>query len=274
MSYIAPYARIKAFLGLADENVQSRPLEINFDDLLDVIRVLLSAIPVDETWYVNKYQDVGAFIGRGSFLNSGSHHFNVLGYFEGRRPFEHDTGPQRLPSTFAELKRLIAVSPVRERLVARVDYKVLLQMIRHLLVAVPVDEPWYQDHYPDVTAAIEDGRLRSAADHFARDGYFEGRWPFDMPVDESGTLPPIPMCGTPARERILHPAPTTFIARVTSKAACRLPMLSLLFTGSSDGLHQPEPRALREDHNGLAFGGAICSRALSLRAGSSGRPRR
>ena len=60
----------------------------------------------------------------------------------------------------------------------------LLALIRNLLSSVPFDEVWYKKAYPDVAQAIETGEIKSAKEHFITDGYFEGRWPGPIKVDE------------------------------------------------------------------------------------------
>ncbi len=39
------------------------------------------------------------------------------------------------------------------------------------------DETFYLEAYPDVEAAIRQGRVRNACDHYKRNGRFEGRFP-------------------------------------------------------------------------------------------------
>ncbi len=61
----------------------------------------------------------------------------------------------------------------------------VVEAIRSLLRAVPVDETWYRQVYPDVEEAIGRGDYLSARHHFVEHGYFEGRRPADLPVDET-----------------------------------------------------------------------------------------
>ena len=64
----------------------------------------------------------------------------------------------------------------------------LLSVMQNLLLAVPVDEAWYRDAYPDVAAAINSGEIGSAKGHFIDSGYAEGRLPFDHELDEEWYL--------------------------------------------------------------------------------------
>jgi|SRR4051794_31749240 hypothetical protein len=66
--------------------------------------------------------------------------------------------------------------------------KQLMASIRKLLRAVEVDEEWYCSKYPDVKKAIDNGDFKSARHHFAVEGYFEGRLPFEHEVDEDWYL--------------------------------------------------------------------------------------
>ncbi|TYB84072.1 hypothetical protein [Oceaniovalibus sp. ACAM 378] len=47
---------------------------------------------------------------------------------------------------------------------------------------------WYLNRYPDVAAAIAEGLVPSALDHYAQSGIFEGRMPFPAPLDEESYL--------------------------------------------------------------------------------------
>jgi hypothetical protein len=62
-----------------------------YKDLLDISRLFLRGVTVDEKWYLSEYPDVAEAIGNGAF-KSAKHHFVENGYFEGRRPhsFEVD----------------------------------------------------------------------------------------------------------------------------------------------------------------------------------------
>src|SRR5258707_11540527 len=64
----------------------------------------------------------------------------------------------------------------------KVDLDKLLYLI---LQHVPFDEEWYLSQYPDVKSGVRAGTIASAADHYRRSGYLEGRLPFEPAVDES-----------------------------------------------------------------------------------------
>jgi hypothetical protein len=57
------------------------------------------------------------------------------------------------------------------------DRQGFVTILTEMLQAVPFDEQWYLDRYPDVADAIASGKLASAREHYVRFGYFEGRLP-------------------------------------------------------------------------------------------------
>ncbi len=67
-------------------------------------------------------------------------------------------------------------------------YDQYVEMLRHLLQGIEVDEAWYLQRYPDIADAIRQGIVSSARSHFVNDGYFEGRMPFPIRVDEAWYL--------------------------------------------------------------------------------------
>lgn len=60
----------------------------------------------------------------------------------------------------------------------------LIELLRLLIARVEVDEKWYLATYSDVAAAVKNGQLKSAHDHYVRAGYFENRLPGPIAVDE------------------------------------------------------------------------------------------
>ena len=89
---------------------------------------------------------------------------------------------------FETLRRSVEVSTVRGQLRVTVPYDEFLRIIKSLLAAVDVDEAWYLEHHDDVAGAIARGVVSSAREHFAGDGYLEGRLPFPITVDEQWYL--------------------------------------------------------------------------------------
>jgi hypothetical protein len=58
------------------------------------------------------------------------------------------------------------------------------RLIQALLIGLEVDEAWYLRRNEDVALGVQEGKVKSAKQHFLEHGYFEGRAPFQMPVDE------------------------------------------------------------------------------------------
>jgi hypothetical protein len=65
---------------------------------------------------------------------------------------------------------------------------------------VTVDAEWYLSQYPDVRAGIQDGRFKSALDHYRRNGYFENRLPSKPVVCEVWYLKRYPDVAQAIRE--------------------------------------------------------------------------
>jgi hypothetical protein len=85
MTYLPPFNTIRAMVRIAD--VQGKlTVSASYDEFLDLVRLVLSVIEVDEAWYVEKYPDVAEAIKDGK-VASAREHFMHDGYFEGRLPF-------------------------------------------------------------------------------------------------------------------------------------------------------------------------------------------
>lgn len=60
---------------------------------------------------------------------------------------------------------------------------VVIQMVK-MAFRDELDESWYLAQNPDVAEAIKKKEVKSALDHFAASGIFEGRLPRAYPLDE------------------------------------------------------------------------------------------
>lgn len=78
-----------AIKRLAEISVVKDELRVSFsyDNFVAMIQMFVAGIGVDEDWYLRQYEDVRREIEAGR-LESGLQHFNDVGYFEGRLPFE------------------------------------------------------------------------------------------------------------------------------------------------------------------------------------------
>jgi hypothetical protein len=87
---IPSFRTIRGRISVVTVNGKSK-INNSYDDLIEIVKLLLRGVAFDEKWYIAKYPDVAAAIAGGIF-KSGRHHFIEVGYFEGRRPrdFEVD----------------------------------------------------------------------------------------------------------------------------------------------------------------------------------------
>jgi hypothetical protein len=76
---------------------------------------------------------------------------------------------------------------------------------------VTVDAEWYLSQYPDVRAAIQDGRVKSALDHYRAYGYFEKRIPSKPMINEAWYLRRYPDVAQAIREGLETTAYNHFI---------------------------------------------------------------
>jgi hypothetical protein len=153
------------------------------DDIIEIVRQMIFAVPLDERWYLEQYPAVASAISCGA-ARSAVHHFTAHGYFEGRRPFAEETARRKYPVQFSEIKRSLLVKPARRALNVDLTYDEYLALIRRLLVGVEVDEDWYRATYDDIPTVLSATGFPSVRHHFVQFGYFEHRMPFDIPVDE------------------------------------------------------------------------------------------
>ena len=85
MKYLPPFDQIRRAVEISTVRGELR-VSLSYDDFINVIRVMLSGIQVDEEWYLNEYPDIEQAIRDGT-VASARQHFIQDGYFEGRRPF-------------------------------------------------------------------------------------------------------------------------------------------------------------------------------------------
>jgi hypothetical protein len=85
MSYLPPFDVIKRSVEISTSRDGQVFATASYDNLVGMIRSLLSVVPVDEKWYLTQYPDVAEAIAQGK-MPSAKDHFVVNGYFEGRLP--------------------------------------------------------------------------------------------------------------------------------------------------------------------------------------------
>jgi len=64
-----------------------------------------------------------------------------------------------------------------------VAWDLLHELLAIHISGIAVDEAWYLDANPDVAAAVRQGTLSGAAEHYVQSGYFEDRMPYCIVVD-------------------------------------------------------------------------------------------
>ena len=83
--YVPPFDIVKSKLQFST-GVEGITVATSYDALVDVIKLYLRGIQVDEEWYFKEYPDVKEAVSIGLY-KSAAHHFVEHGYFEGRLPF-------------------------------------------------------------------------------------------------------------------------------------------------------------------------------------------
>jgi hypothetical protein len=183
MRYVPPYALVKIWMARS-ASVDGTRLTPPYDDVLEVLRGFLQAIPVDEEWYTAEYPAILALL-RLMPSETATSHFQKNGYFEGRKPFAPGWRDLAAPVPFAQLKTSLRIIPMRGHLQADIARDDFLDLIKTILRAVPVDQSWYRATYPKAAKEIDIGTFSSVTLHFAEQGYFEGYYPFEIVVDET-----------------------------------------------------------------------------------------
>ena len=85
MKYIPPFDLLRRSVEISTVRGELR-VSLSYDDFIKLIRLMISGIEVDESWYRRQYEDIGHAV-RDGHLNSAKQHFIDDGYFEGRLPF-------------------------------------------------------------------------------------------------------------------------------------------------------------------------------------------
>lgn len=221
MHYLIPYSKIAATLG--DDGSGKSDITINYDTLVDIIRHICAAVPMDEKWYCQTYPVVGDALAAGAFGGSALYHYAAVGYFEGRRPFDASATP--LPPAFTDIMCLVDVIPARGTLMAHSSTDRLKTLVKLMLSTIPVDSAWYLKAYPDVRASIAAGTVANAAEHFVNLGYFKDYWPYKIKFDEVWYLGKYPELMAALRKKLIISAYEHF--RVSGYGESRLPYANI-----------------------------------------------
>jgi hypothetical protein len=82
--YVPPMSVLKRKLEIVSTKGKLR-VNNEYEEFVDILKLLLRAVPVDEAWYLTRYPDVAEAVNTRIF-KSAKHHFVEIGYFEGRMP--------------------------------------------------------------------------------------------------------------------------------------------------------------------------------------------
>jgi hypothetical protein len=99
--YLPPFEIIKGMVNLTTARGKTR-VDMTYEELQEMIRILLNVIEVDETYYLARNPDVADGIRRGS-IRSAQEHFVDHGYFEGRQPYRIEVDEKWYLETHADI---------------------------------------------------------------------------------------------------------------------------------------------------------------------------
>jgi hypothetical protein len=86
--------------------------------------------------------------------------------------------------TYATLLNKKLIVPSAKTPYLAVDRGFFNALLARGLCNIYVDQAWYLERFPDVREGIERGEFASAAEHYAKVGFFEHRMPYEIEVDE------------------------------------------------------------------------------------------
>jgi hypothetical protein len=85
VKYLPPFELLKSFLTIS--NVKGELMvSCSYENLVQMLRRVISGVDVDERWYLERYPDIADAIQQG-LVQSARLHFVNDGFFEGRMPF-------------------------------------------------------------------------------------------------------------------------------------------------------------------------------------------
>jgi hypothetical protein len=85
VKYIPPFEVIRRSVEISTVRGELR-VSVSYDEFVKLIRLMISGVEVNDTWYGTQYEDIGKAVKDGT-LPSAKQHFVDDGYFEGRWPF-------------------------------------------------------------------------------------------------------------------------------------------------------------------------------------------
>lgn len=92
MKYIPPFDMIRRSVEISTVKGELR-VSVSYEEFIRILKTMLAGIEVDETWYLQTYDDIARAAHEGT-VKSVKQHFIDDGYFEGRMPFPIDVDEQ------------------------------------------------------------------------------------------------------------------------------------------------------------------------------------
>jgi hypothetical protein len=111
MYYVPPFKVVRDRLTIMKAN-DKKKISIHYDDFIEVVKLLLRGVAIDEKWYLSKYPDVATAVAAGVF-KSGRQHFIEAGYFEGRRPFDFEVDEKWYLENYPDVAESIGQSDIK-----------------------------------------------------------------------------------------------------------------------------------------------------------------
>ncbi len=105
MRYLPPFEAIKGLITLTSSRGRTR-VDMTYDDLQKLIKTLLSAVEVDEAFYLSHNLDVAEGVALGT-IRSARDHFINHGYFEGRQPYPLKVNEEWYLQTHADVAETV-----------------------------------------------------------------------------------------------------------------------------------------------------------------------
>jgi hypothetical protein len=111
MSYIPPFKVVRGRMTIVTVNGTAK-VNNSYDEIIEVIKLLLRGVAFDEKWYLSTYPDVAEAVKAGAF-KSGRRHFIEVGYFEGRRIRDFDVDEKWYLETYPDVATSIKKGDVK-----------------------------------------------------------------------------------------------------------------------------------------------------------------
>jgi hypothetical protein len=109
--YIPPFEVVKNFVTIRP-NKDELIVGTTYDEFLNIIKMFLRGIDVDEQWYQRTYPDVAESIAAGQ-IRSAKEHFVENGYFEGRIPRELEIDEEWYRETYDDVRKGLETGNIR-----------------------------------------------------------------------------------------------------------------------------------------------------------------